>query len=200
MEPVEWRIPAAVGAFLAVAILTLFIGTGPEGWEVEMVDAIAGWSDGLEPAMWTVMQLGTRGAAIVVCLGVGFWSARTGLLLAAVAALSWATAQLLKDVVDRERPSVDELASMPREVLDTPGYPSTHTAIAAALGVGIIMLLPRLGRVRWALVVVPVLVGTARMYFGVHYPLDIVGGALIAAFFAVVASRWRPYGPIPVDN
>ena len=57
------------------------------------------------------------------------------------------------------------------------GYLSGHTALAVAMAV---VLTPYLGRGgRWAVWILAVIVGLARMYAGAHLPLDVVGGAAL---------------------
>jgi len=74
-----------------------------------------------------------------------------------------------------------------REAQDGFGYPSSHTATAFGAAVVLTFLVPR--RWRWAPLTVAAVVGLTRMHVGVHYPLDVVGGALIglAVGLAVVA-------------
>lgn len=83
----------------------------------------------------------------------------------------------IKELVDRSRPPVTDpgvvaLGGVP----DTPSFPSGHatTAFAAAAAVG--MFYPRL---RVPLFAVAALVGLSRIYLGVHYTLDVVGGAAL---------------------
>jgi undecaprenyl-diphosphatase len=83
----------------------------------------------------------------------------------------------IKELVGRARPPVADpgviaLSSLP----DTPSFPSGHatTAFAAAAAVG--LFYPRL---RVPLYAVAALVGLSRVYLGVHYTLDVVGGAAL---------------------
>jgi membrane-associated phospholipid phosphatase len=95
--------------------------------------------------------------------------------------------------VDRPRPHVERL-----EGLDpTASYPSGHTAAAIALYCGLALLLTS-SRVRgnwrhlvWAVAIaIPVLAGLARVYRGMHHPIDVLAGvpigiaAILVALFA----------------
>ncbi len=69
------------------------------------------------------------------------------------------------------------------------GFVSSHAANSFALVLFSIKCL-RLSR-RWiyGLWIVPVLVGYSRIYLGVHYPGDILGGALVGITWAIIFSK-----------
>jgi undecaprenyl-diphosphatase len=92
-------------------------------------------------------------------------------------------------VVHRHRPEVHRLESLPVNA----SYPSGHTAASIVVYGGLALLLtsriPSLtARVLiWAVAAaIPVYVAFARMYRGMHHPLDIVGGVVIG--IAVLAA------------
>lgn len=85
-------------------------------------------------------------------------------------------------VVHRDRPDVPRLEKLPVDA----SYPSGHTAAAIAVYCGIALLLTsrisnRAARISIWLVAgsIPVYVAFARMYRGMHHPLDVVGGVVI---------------------
>ena len=91
--------------------------------------------------------------------------------------------------VHRERPDVPRLEGLPADA----SYYSGHTAAAIAVYCGIALLATsrirtRLGQVAiWAVAIaIPIFVALARMYRGMHHPLDIAGGVLVG--IAVVAA------------
>jgi membrane-associated phospholipid phosphatase len=93
-------------------------------------------------------------------------------------------------VVERPRPHVERL-----EGLDpTASYPSGHTAAAIALYCGLALLLTSRfvrgssGRIPiWVVALaIPPLVGLARMYRGMHHPLDVLAGVPIGIAAIVV--------------
>ena len=54
-------------------------------------------------------------------------------------------------------------------------FPSSHTAIAFAVAIALVPFLAR--PIGVTAIGYAVLVGWSRMYLGVHYPLDVLGGA-----------------------
>src|SRR4051812_2228640 len=106
-------------------------------------------------------------------------------------------------LVHRDRPSVPRLERLPVDA----SYPSGHTAAAIAVYCGLTLLITsrfRSTRLRvacWSVaVLIPVLVATARMYRGMHHPLDVLAGglmglgALLVALFAARAAGFAARG------
>jgi hypothetical protein len=98
-------------------------------------------------------------------------------------------------VVDRPRPSVRALNSIP----STGSFPSGHTAAAVVLGIGIGLIVASLTRnsllrvLSWLLAAAwPLSVGFSRVYRGLHFPSDVFAGAflgLACLMVAVIAVR-----------
>jgi undecaprenyl-diphosphatase len=87
------------------------------------------------------------------------------------------------------RPHVQRLEDLPV----TASYPSGHTAASIAVYGGLVLLLTsKITNVTfracaWTIAVaIPIYVGLSRMYRGMHYPLDIAGGALLGVCALVV--------------
>jgi membrane-associated phospholipid phosphatase len=92
-------------------------------------------------------------------------------------------------IVPRERPTVPRLESLPVDE----SYPSGHTAASIALFGGLLLLL--VSRVRnttltvlaWVLIIaIPLFVGWARMYRGMHHVTDTAAGVLLGIGALVV--------------
>jgi undecaprenyl-diphosphatase len=97
--------------------------------------------------------------------------------------------RLTSMLVPRERPSVHRLESLPVDA----SYPSGHTAASLALYGGLLLLL--VSRVRswtvtlaaWVLILaLPLFVGWARMYRGMHHLTDAAAGVLLGTGALVV--------------
>ncbi|ROS75336.1 phosphatase PAP2 family protein [Cellulomonas sp. PhB143] len=148
-------------------------------------------------APWAVVVAGG-----VVCLWV--WR-RHGLATRALWAFgtqlaSWGIAALAKELAGRARPVVDDA------VAHAPGssFPSGHAAASATAAVTLTLLVwPLLGpRGR---VVVPVLAGCLtvatcldRVLVGVHFPSDVVAGALLGAAVSTASYvGYRGWNPAP---
>jgi glycosyltransferase 2 family protein len=106
-------------------------------------------------------------------------------------ALAYLLAGFAKGLVGRERPA--ELLSniVSFDVIQGPGFPSGHVALATALALTIGHLLPR--KYHWIPVVWIVGVAVSRMSLGVHLPLDIVGGFAIGWFSYAIFRQVRIY-------
>jgi membrane-associated phospholipid phosphatase len=129
------------------------------------------------------------GVAAVIAVAVKHWRLAGFLLFAlALESASYRTTTLL---VHRHRPEVQRLEKLPVNA----SYPSGHTAASIAVYCGIALLLTsriknRAAQVAiWVVaVLIPLYVAFARMYRGMHHPLDVAGGVVIgiAALSAVV--------------
>jgi undecaprenyl-diphosphatase len=115
-------------------------------------------------------------------------------------------------LIGRPRPEVVRLGSLP----STSSFPSGHTAAMAALygGLAVIMSAELRSRVlgmcgQIVALLTTAMVGAGRVYRGMHYPSDVVAGALLGfavlgvallavrAGQAAAARREQPHPPIP---
>ena len=97
---------------------------------------------------------------------------------------------LLKDVFDRDRPSTRY--AEPAPLLTPPAshsFPSGHAATSFACATVIGAAAPRL---RVPLYLLAALVAWSRVYVGVHYPLDVVAGALYGVALGLLLVRALP--------
>lgn len=158
------------------------------GWEADLFAAVNAWPDVLQWPLWPVMQLGTAGMYIVGGAGVYALTRRVRPALAAASSvlLAWAAARLVKETIERGRPD-DLLAGVDERGTAHPGfgYVSGHTTVAFALATVLTVVLP--GGWRWVPLPVAAVVGLARLYFGAHLPLDVVGGAGLGIVCGIVA-------------
>ncbi|WP_116710801.1 phosphatase PAP2 family protein [Actinomycetospora cinnamomea] len=159
----------------------------------------------------TVGKLGSTGVVIsvavfVAVVAVGITRRRRpvlflGVVLVGEVALFLATAS----IIGRSRPPVPQLGP---ELPPTSSFPSGHVSAAASLyGATAVLVLTWARRWwRWLVVataaLVAVLVALARLYFGVHYPSDVLASGLLAVPWLLAcwyvlrpeAARGRPHG------
>jgi membrane-associated phospholipid phosphatase len=201
------RHPWVVAAVALVALL----GT----WIVALQDDLPRWErsatrwlndapDWAAHAMWPIMQAGTLWCPFVVALVIGFvrrdWFVAG--VVVVVGVVTWLGAQAVKQLVQRERPIAFIHDLHVREGTGSElGYLSGHSAMAAAMAVVALTVVPR----RWwpVLIAVAVIVGIARIVHGVHLPADVIGGwafgtLLGLAGVSVIDRHRRRAAPAPL--
>lgn len=101
---------------------------------------------------------------------------------------------VLKPLFDRPRPcaeiggsTVVEWIRLPTGMRHGPSFPSSHAMNNAAVALFFAVALSS-RRLAWWLGGAALVVGVTRMYLGVHYPSDILGGFMIGAMLGWVAS------------
>ncbi len=83
----------------------------------------------------------------------------------------------------RTRPFINFNITQLINPLSEKSFPSDHTAVVFAASAAVFFYNKKLGLV---LLFLSFLVGLARIYVGVHYPLDVLGGMAVGIFSAVV--------------
>ncbi|MBQ0826742.1 phosphatase PAP2 family protein [Streptomyces tagetis] len=147
---------------------------------------------------WTMRLLC---AGVVVWLWGWFRDRWTAVWLAVTCAVGSVLQQVLKAAVDRPRP----FWARPVDSASYAAFPSGHAMTATVVCGALVWLLYRLGAPRGArrtasaaAVVCVVGVGATRVWLGVHWPSDVVGGwllgGLLVALAALAHERWHPEG------
>jgi undecaprenyl-diphosphatase len=146
--------------------------------------------------MVTASDIGARGSIWFVLAVVLLWfhprRARGVWQMALAIGLAVLVADaVLKPAFQRARPfeaAVDVRVIAPRPVNHS--FPSGHAATAFAGGAALARIWPG---ARTGLLTLACLIAFSRVYVGVHYPLDVIGGAIVgmaAAAFVIGGTRW----------
>ncbi len=96
---------------------------------------------------------------------------------------------LIKFIVDRPRPYI-ALSFTPLITSPDSAFPSGHATFFFAVAMAVWYLNRRWGN--W-LFLSAILIGLARVVAGVHWPLDILAGALIGVISAIIVRSLIPY-------
>ncbi len=177
----------------AGALWTSVVGSG----ELEVMRSVAEErTAALTSAARVITWAGSAIVLVPIALICCFVLFRAGLRREAFAvAVSLGGAILIADavkaLVSRPRPAVEHL-----QAVTGPSFPSTHTTQASAFWFSLVLALratgvaPLLNRVAAGLALVLVLaVALSRVYLGVHYPADVIAGALLGTGWAIFVAR-----------
>ncbi len=143
-----------------------------------------------------VTALGSVTVAGILIVGLWIYGERRTAVLSAVGVvLSGGTTKALKMVIARARP--DESMNLLLYGADSYAFPSGHATLAFVMATVLAGTTQRTAA-RLYLYTLAVLVSLSRVYLGVHYITDIIGGAVIgtAAGFLVVRYREQILSPV----
>ncbi len=174
---------------LAVALVALVVTTltalprTVSPIERTTFEVVNGLPDAIDWPLWAVMQLGAVLIVLVVAVlaVLGWRRLRPSVDLLAAGLLTWLLGRVMKNLLGRGRPTsfFDDVNTRGAGPIGDEGlgFPSGHTAVAFALASVAYPYLPA----RWRVVtlLLAAAVGFARLYFGAHLPLDVLGGAAL---------------------
>ena len=136
-------------------------------------------------------------AVPAVMFGKGLWendkpAMQKAAIVTGSMVISTILTQGIKRTVDRPRPAAADSSFTAALNLSRHSFPSGHTSIAFSMATALTLTCPK-----WY-VAVPAfgyaaLAGWSRLYLGVHYPTDVLAGALLgsgSSWLAVRANNW----------
>ena len=175
-----WLLACLGAALFGAAAVLLKIGA--VSWDVSLFRVLnevpAGVASVLTPLAHLFLPVGIL---IVVVIITGYVVVRNRSVLPVAAAAVAAGGALLlahvaKAIADRPRPyQAIADAVLRQQPAHGTSFPSSHTAVTVAVVIALLPFLPR--ALAGVAIAYAVLVGWSRVYLGVHYPLDILGGA-----------------------
>jgi undecaprenyl-diphosphatase len=201
MQKIKTTRGLQVSAFLAFAILAVLVATG---WTQSTDAHIANWihthsSPWLNDVMALVTKFGNAEilAPVAILTAALLWRFRRQsdgwFVLGSVATVSLVNVGL-KQIFQRQRPDL-----WPSVITESGfSFPSGHAMATSAFVFALVFLA---WNTRWripavvaAAIIIP-LIGFSRVYLGVHYPADVVGGWLIslALVLTLGASKFRTW-------
>lgn len=153
-------------------------------------DSRSGW---LDAAARAATSLGGAKAAAALMAGVMvamyLLRRRVDCLIVLLSAVPMTAGFFLKEVIGRARPEYFLIGSEP----STPSFPSGHSLFAMLFGGLLIILVgdlvhspPVRRALQFGLVLLILAVGASRVYLGVHWPSDVLGGYLFGAMALVI--------------
>lgn len=190
---------AAIGLFIVSVIASR--APGIADWEVSVFQFFYGLPNFLHPFFFAVTQLGSIWVfGLLVGLYLIHKKHQIVLRLLLTGLLAYTASGFAKDIWGRVRPHDFLLDVVNLDyIVRGPGFPSGHTALATALALTLGYYFK--GKYYGIVVGWIVLVAISRMYLGVHFPLDIVGGFAIGwasyALFRHVSLRDLKFGTKP---
>ena len=175
-------------AFVSVLIVFLNCQLNAQGLDIKMLRAINSPEDLPSDGFFRFISDSEPYTMFAIPAGMataGFFKhdrtlVRNGCTVLAANALSGGIVIALKYAVNRERPFITYPDIEKKSKAGSPSFPSGHTSSAFAAATSVSLAYPK-----WYIIVPSFTwagtVGYSRMHLGVHYPSDVMAGALIGS-------------------
>ncbi len=164
-------------------------------WELEFMRWANGWwgSSVLDHVLPWLTYLGSHYAVILFIILSWTITKKRKVLryLVLLYAIQSAVVYGLKFLVQRQRPlffleMASKLSKGPGEILD-PSFPSAHATFSFMMATLLSHWFPRYGVIFF---IIAGFIGWTRIYLGLHYPTDVIAGALLGYGITKVFLRW----------
>lgn len=196
------KINPTLQLFSAIILFVIAVNLSRDGnvptWEIDLFYFFYEWPDFLRPFFFVITQFGSIWVLGLLLLTFLFWKKQHIVLrLLLTGLLAYLVSGFSKDIWGRIRPQ-DLLVDVVNldYIVRGPGFPSGHVALATALALTVGWYLK--GKYYSIVVTWIVLVSISRMYLGIHFPVDILGGFAIGwasyALFRHVSFRTLKFG------
>jgi undecaprenyl-diphosphatase len=163
-------------------------------WLLKVLNGFAALSDGVEDPF----EFLANGAELMfIALLAGAFlangrlrsvKARHGVVAAGLSALlALAVAHVISGMWDRPRPFEAHHVHLFVSHSSDPSFPSDHATAAFAIAIALLLRNRRIG---WVAVTMATVISISRVAVGVHYPSDVLGGAVIGTMAAL--ALWVP--------
>jgi undecaprenyl-diphosphatase len=166
-------------------------------WELKFMRWADGWwsSPVLDHALPWLTYLGSHYALILFIILSSIITKQRKVLryLVLLYAIQSAVIYSLKFLIQRQRPFLfldmaSKLSKGPGEILD-PSFPSAHADFSFMMATLLAAWFPRY---RILFFIVAGFVSWTRIYLGVHYPTDVIVGALLGYGITKIFLQWIP--------
>ena len=143
-----------------------------------------------DPLALLITHLGRGEVQALFLIFFAFWKGLRRYVFAAGVAglLSGAVRIVIAHLVGRMRPSNFSFSHPLESIYGSTSFPSGHTTTSFALALMVLLLTwgQKSVWVGWSLLILASLIGVSRVYVGVHFPTDVLGGAALGSVCAGV--------------
>jgi membrane-associated phospholipid phosphatase len=181
--------------FFVLIYYLLIVGVNGQNADIHLLKKISAsknskyenFQSGLSFSVYPALVLTPSSFVAIGLLNRDTNQINTGVCIATGIALNTAFTIGLKYSINRNRPYITYPEIKPIETENTPSMPSGHTASAFNIATSLTLFYPK-----WY-VAVPAYtwasgIAYSRMYLGVHYPSDIIAGAILGS-----GTAWLTY-------
>ncbi len=198
---------APIVLLLAIFVIAGWVGGVAHPVDIELIEAAQDWRDQTPRLIGGVIALTHLGSAYATLGGgllVALWLGARGhyhraIPLAAAVVGERLLVDGIKLLIDRARPAFD----IHPVATHSASFPSGHAgnSMAVFLSVALIAAPARWRNPAVALALfLSVMIGLTRVYLGVHWPSDVIGGWALGAAIAIIATRVAGRGLGPAEE